>query len=86
MSEESTLKQVLELMQLQSALIRQLLENQEKFEAEQAKAARALGEAGSILLDHAQNLRNLGAASVRMWHELKLPVTEAPEAPPEVVN
>ena len=86
MSEESTLKQLLLLMQAQSELVRKLLENQERLEAEQAKSGKALGEAGVILLNHAETLKNLGMASVRMWHELKLPITEAPEVPPEVVN
>jgi hypothetical protein len=81
MSEESTLEQLLALMQLQSDLIRKLLENQEKFEAEQAKAAKALGEAGMILIDHPTNLRNLGAATTRLWVEAGLPVNEQPSGP-----
>jgi hypothetical protein len=79
MSEDSALKELLAIMQQQSDLIHKLLENQEKFEAEQAKAAKALGEVGVILIDHAENLRNLGAASVRMWTEIGLPVNEQPK-------
>ena len=76
---EDSFKQLVVLMQAQSDLIHKLLENQEKFEAEQAKCGKAIGEAGMILLDHAQNLRNLGAATTRLWIEAGLPVNEQPK-------
>jgi hypothetical protein len=86
MSEESTLNALLKLLEGHSALIARIVATMEKVEAEQARSGNAIGEAGAILLNHAETLQNLGMASVRMWHELKLPITEAPEVPPSTVN
>lgn len=74
------------LMQQQSALIARLITTLEKIQTEQDRAGKAIGEAGAILLNHTETLKNLGMASVRMWHELKLPVEGEPEVPPSTVN
>jgi len=58
--------------------MKRVVANQEKLMEQQQKQALALGEAGLSLIDHTQNLRNLGAAVVRLWHEAGLPINEAP--------
>jgi hypothetical protein len=84
MSEE--LKELLKILEAHSALIATVVTTLDKVVAEQDRSGKAIGEAGAILLHHAETLQNLGMASVRMWHELKLPITEAPEVPPSSIN
>jgi hypothetical protein len=45
-----------------------------------------MGESGLILANHAETMRNLGSATVRLWHEAGLPIADAPSVPPEAVN
>jgi len=49
-----------------TTVLKQVVANQEKFEAEQKRRAAALGEAGVILLDHTRTLSFQGAACIRM--------------------
>ena len=81
-----TEKNLVQMMQDLMDLMRKMTENQEKMQSEQQRLGIAMGESGLILANHAETLRKLGAATVRLWHEAKLPVNEAPETPPEVIN
>jgi len=55
-------------------------------EAEQARLKVAMGASGLIVISNATTLRHVEAAVVRLWHEAGLPITDAPEVPPEAVN
>ncbi len=79
-------KTLVEMMQEMLAAMKVMTGTLEKLEAEQARLGKAMGESGIVLLNHAKTLNNLGSAVVRLWHEAKLPVNEAPETPPETVN
>jgi K+/H+ antiporter YhaU regulatory subunit KhtT len=73
-------------MQTMSTTLEKLTEEQARMAQEQERMGKAIGEAGLILQDHTQNIRNIGAAVVRLWHEANLPIEEAPQPPPGPVN
>jgi len=79
-------KTLVEMMQDIMDLLKTVTSNQEKLEAEQARLKVAMGESGLIVISNATTLRHVEAAVVRLWHEAGLPITDAPEVPPEAVN
>jgi hypothetical protein len=85
MSEESaSIQQLIQLMQEIHGAVQILTANQEKIAAEQQHAAKAIGEAGAILKNHAQVLRYTQEAVIKLWKEAGLPVDETP--PPAPLN
>ena len=86
MEEDNGIKKLVAIMQTMSQAMQTMTNNLERLTEEQARAGKAIGEAGIILQDHAQTIRNLGAAVVRLWHEANLPIEEAPQPPPGPVN
>jgi hypothetical protein len=86
MEEDNGIKKLVAIMQTMSQAMQTMTNNLERLTEEQARAGKAIGEAGLILQDHAQNIRNIGAAVVRLWHEANLPIEEAPQPPPGPVN
>ena len=85
MSETAT-EDLIKIVQQMHEAMKTVAANQEKLLAEQGRAAKAIGEAGIILQDHAEKIRNTGSAVVRLWHEAGLPIEEAPQPPPGPVN
>lgn len=73
-------------MQTMSTTLEKLTEEQARMAQEQTRMGKAIGEAGTILQDHAHVIRNIGAAVVRLWTEAGLPITEAPQVPSGPVN
>ena len=86
MEEDNGIKKLVAIMQTMSQAMQTMSTTLEKLTEEQARAGKAIGEAGLILQDHAHNIRNLGAAVVRLWTEAGLPITEAPQVPSGPVN
>jgi hypothetical protein len=68
---------LVKIVQQMHEAMKTVASNQEKLLAEQERMGKAIGETGIILQDHAQKIRNTGAAVVRLWNEAGLPVAEA---------
>jgi hypothetical protein len=85
MTEETGFPQLLQMQEM-TAAIRTLVANQERLQAEQEHAGRALGELGLIMKNHADVLRGVQGAVIRLWEEVGLPTEEQPPPLPEQVN
>jgi len=79
--EPAGIQQLIQLMQEIHSAVKILTANQEKIAAEQQRSAKAIGEAGAILQNHAQVLRYTQEAVIKLWKEAGLPVDETPPAP-----
>ena len=79
--------ELLKHLQQVGDLMKQIIANQERFcaeleqaKCEQGRAAVALGEVGTILLDHASSIKKLVA------HAGGVPLKDTPSQAPPIVN
>ena len=82
MTDEGGIDQLVKMMVEITVAIRKLAGNQEALEREQAHCAKALGELGLVMRNHAEILRQSQTALEMLWEKVGLPFDRPEDAPP----